>query len=154
MATTTDPNTQPDEIFESAPPAPDDDLWLEYGRKQLTESPAAIRSAASALLTGLGAMQGIYLGVLGFAKFIPEDIALVKKFFFVAPLLLWMIAVYHCLQVLRTDLAQMNLLSPSQIRASHEAWVREKQRLLDHAFWWMFGGMVAAIALVIFRLRI
>jgi len=148
------PTNQPDEIFESAPPAPDDDLWLEYGRKQLTESPAAVRSAASALLTGLGAMQGIYLGVLGFSKFIPEDIALVKKAVFVAPLLLWMIAVYHCLQALKTDLSPINLHSPSQIRDGHETWVREKQGRLDHAFWWMFGGMVAAIALVVFRLKI
>ncbi len=141
-------------IYESPPSEPDYDLWLEHGRKMVNEAPATIRSAAGSLMTGLGALQGIYLGILGFAKFIPEDIAVIKKFVFITPMIPWMIALYHCLQVMMTSLSQVNLNSPGEIRRQYEEWVTEKQRGLELAFWWMLAGLIAAILLVIFRLKI
>ena len=87
----------PDEIIDlgDSPPTPHDaDLWLEYGRKMVTDGPVSLRSAASSLMTGLGALQGIYLGILGFAKFIPEDTKIVMKIVYVSPLLFWMVALY------------------------------------------------------------
>src|SRR5262245_4294446 len=117
-------------VYKSALSAPDDDLWLEYGRKMITESATAIRSAATALMTGLGALQGIYIGILGFAKFIPEDLALWKKCLFVIPLFLWMLGLYQCIQTLMTNLAQIYQHSPDDIRRDYERWVNKKQKLL------------------------
>jgi hypothetical protein len=144
----------PRKVYKSALSAPDDDLWLEYGRKMITESATAIRNAATALMTGLGTLQAIYIGVLGFAKFIPEDIVLWKKFLFVIPLFLWMFALYQCMQVLMTDLAKIYHHSPDNIRRDYEKWVNEKQRLLRLGFWCMFWGLVAAMALIILRLKL
>src|SRR5262249_23897429 len=62
---------------EEIPDSPRDDpehlFWLEQGRKALTDSVSlsSVRAAATSLMTGLGAMQAIYIGVLGFADFIP-----------------------------------------------------------------------------------
>ncbi|MEP7342695.1 MAG: hypothetical protein ABI977_33510 [Acidobacteriota bacterium] len=39
------------------------------------------------MMTGLGALQGIYLGMLGFAKFVPETAELWMKALFLMPLL-------------------------------------------------------------------
>lgn len=88
----------PDEIIdlgESAPTPPDADFWLEYGRKMVTDGPAAIRSAATSLMTGLGAL-----------------------------------------------------------RQHYETWLPLKQGQLQTAYWWMFGGLMAAIVLVVLRLKL
>src|SRR5262249_57726605 len=65
---------------EEIPDSPRDDpehlFWLEQGRKALTDSVSlsSVRSAATSLMTGLGAMQASYIGVLGFGEFLPEQI--------------------------------------------------------------------------------
>jgi hypothetical protein len=120
----------------------------------VTESATTLRSAATALMTGLGALQGIYLGILGFAKFIPEDANIVMKGVFTAPLLVWMVALYHCLQVMLTETATVNLNAPDELRRHYETWLPTKQAQLQTAFWWLFGGMVAAIGLVVLRLKL
>lgn len=114
----------------------------------------AIRSAATSLMTGLGALQGIYLGILGFAKFIPEDASIVMKGVFTAPLLVWMLALYHCLQVMLTESANVNLNSPTELRQHYETWLPLKQGQLQAAYWWMFGGLMAAIVLVLLRQKL
>ena len=43
-----------DIIFDSAPSNPDDDFWLEHGKKMVGDAITAVREAAKALLTGLG----------------------------------------------------------------------------------------------------
>jgi|SRR5215813_1711855 len=141
-------------VYKSAPSAPDDDLWLEYGRKLITESAAAIRGAASSMITALAALQGIYLGILGFAKFIPEEIALWKKFLFVMPPLCWIIAMYFLIQVMKTEISKMYLDSPTDIRNQYEQWVKKKQHLLQTAFWWLFSGLAVATLLVVLRLKL
>ncbi len=68
-----------DMIFDSAPSNPDDDFWLEQGKKMVQDSITAVREAAKALITGLGLMQSVYLGILGFAGFIPKSLPLTQK---------------------------------------------------------------------------
>ncbi|GEM_PF-1063543 len=146
----------PDEIIDlgdSPPTPPDADLWLEYGRKLVNDAPASLRGAATSLMTGLGALQGIYLGILGFAKFIPETIDVRLKLLLVAPLLAWMLALYHCLKALMTDVSDVNLNSPSELREDYARMIAEKQRLLTVAFWLLLGGLIVAIALVVFRVK-
>jgi hypothetical protein len=146
----------PDEIIDlgdSPPTPPDADLWLEYGRKLVNDAPASLRGAATSLMTGLGALQGIYLGILGFAKFIPETIEVWLKLLLVAPLLAWMLALYHCLKALMTDVSEVNLNSPSELREDYARMIAEKQRLLTVAFWLLLGGLIVAIALVVFRVK-
>jgi len=146
----------PDKIIDlgdSPPTPPDADLWLEYGRKLVNDAPASLRGAATSLMTGLGALQGIYLGILGFAKFIPETMDVTLKLILVIPLLTWMLALYHCLKVLMTDVSEVNLNSPSDLREDYARMIAEKQHLLTVAFWLMLGGLTAAIALVVFRVK-
>ena len=142
-----------EKIYESPGSLPDDDLWLEQGRAMVKESLTSVRSAASSLMTGLGALQGIYLGILGFAKFVPEDAKLPVKFAFITPLPVWMIALYHCLKVMMTEAMEVNLNSPDEIKRHLTRLAAEKQVSLQHAFWWLFGGVVAAGALVVLRLK-
>jgi len=141
-------------IYQSPPSEPDDNFWLEQGRKMLTESLTNVRSAAGAMMTGLSALQGIYLGILGFAKFIPEETTLVKKWFFVAPLLCWMIALYQCLRVMMTELLEVNLNSPTDIREQNAQLLRGKQGDLSKAFWWLFAGLMAAFVMLVLRLKL
>lgn len=146
----------PDELIDlgdSPPTPPDADLWLEYGRKLVQDAPAALRGAATSLMTGLGALQGIYLGILGFAKFIPETIDVRLKLLLIAPLLLWMLALYHCLKVLMTDVSEVHLNSPSDLRDDYARMIAEKQHLLTVAFWLLLSGLVVAIVLIVFRVK-
>lgn len=140
-------------VYQSPDSMPDDDLWLEQGRAMVKESLTSVRSASTSLMTGLGVLQGIYLGILGFAKLVPEESPLLLKFFFVIPLLAWMIAIYHCLDVMRTELMNVNLNSPDDIKNHLTQLVTAKQGALQAAFFWLFGGMVAAGTLVVLRLK-
>ena len=143
-----------DHIFESAPSAPDDDFWLEQGKKMVEDSLTAVRAAAKRLLTGLEIIMGIYLGILGFADFIPKELPLPQKALFVTPLLLWLISLYCALQVMMTRQLNILLHSPDDIREKSEQILREKQTNLNWAFATLAVGMLAAFALLIFRLKI
>lgn len=141
------------DLGDSPPTPPDADLWLEYGRKLVNDAPASLRGAATSLMTGLGAMQGIYLGILGFAKF-ADNVDVTMKFVLALPLLAWMLALYHCLKALMTNVSDVNLNSPSELREDYARMIAEKQHLLTVAFWLLLGGLIAAIVLVIFRVKL
>jgi hypothetical protein len=146
------PNSD-EEIFDSPRDDPGHLFWLEQGRKMLTDSVSltTVRSSATSLMTGLGAMQAIYIGVLGFADIIPKEMKLQTKWFFAAPPILWMMALYLCLKVLKTEGMEVRLKSPNEIRDRLQGLVRDKQHDLDIAFWLMLAGLVAAVLLLIWR---
>lgn len=139
-------------IYDSAPAEPDDDFWLEQGQKMISGSITAVREAAKALMTGLGLLKGIYLGVLGFADYIPKTMPLLHRSLFLLPLLLWVTALYLCLQVMMTTRLDINLHSPDDIRKKSESVLNEKQGRLRWAFWTLVIGLVAALMLLVFRL--
>lgn len=142
-----------EEIFQSPPSQPEDDFWLEQGRKMVEDSLPALRNAASAFITALGVLEAVYLGVLGFADFIPPDIPLHWKGVFILPLLLWLIAFYLCLEVLMTRKMEIFLHSPEHVRGQSERLLAEKQRRLQWSFWLLFAGIVLAFLLLIARLQ-
>ncbi len=142
-----------EKIYLSPPSESDDDFWLEQGQRMLIESLASVRAAANALMTAIGILQGIYLGILGFAKFIPEDLPLVQKALFIIPLLLWLQALHLCIEVVMTELLGVYLHSPSDIREKSTRLLLQKQRSLQHAFWWLAVGLLAAFGLLLFRLK-
>jgi hypothetical protein len=142
-----------DKIYASAPSELDDDFWLEEGRRMLSDSLASVREAANALMMALGVLEGIYLGILGFAEFIPDGLALAQKVIFMTPLLLWLFALYFCIVVVMTQRLEVNLNSPSDIREKSTSLMLEKQRYLVWAFWLLALGLLAAFALLIFRLK-
>src|ERR1051325_10179635 len=144
---------QADLIYQSAPSEPDDDFWLEQANKLIVESLPAIRAASSSLMTGLGALQGIYLGMLGFAKFIPDTAELWLKVLFLAPTLCWMAGLYQCLKVAKTEELHLFRHSPVNIRQKIEELAKEKQRELDMAYWWMLGGLLTAFLLLVLRMK-
>ena len=139
-------------IYQSAPSEPDDDFWLEQANKMLVESVAAVRTAASVLMTGLGALQGIYFGMLGFAKFIPDSAELWMKSLFIVPLLCWMTGLYQCLKVAKTEELSIFRHSPASIRERIGELAEKKQQKLNLAYWWMLGGLTAAFLLLTFRI--
>lgn len=147
------PSKPPEVIYQSVPSEPDDDFWLEQANKLIVESLPAVRSAATSLMTGLGALQGIYLGMLGFAKFIPDNAELWMKALFLAPLLCWMMGLYQCLKVAKSEELRIYRYSPEDIRMKLGQLAKEKQRELDLAFYWMLGGLGAAFVLVVVRMK-
>jgi hypothetical protein len=119
----------------------------------MAESLANVRNAANSLMTALGVLQGIYLGILGFAKFIPEDLPLPKKTLFLLPLVLWLAALYWCIMVAMTERESLYLNSPDDIREKTIRFIGRKQRYLEIAFWLLALGLSFAFVLLIFRLE-
>ncbi|HEV7890076.1 MAG TPA: hypothetical protein VGP08_05530 [Pyrinomonadaceae bacterium] len=145
---------QPTEkIYDSPPSEPDDELWLTHGAKMLEDSVPSVRNAASALITELGLLQTAYLGILGFAKFIPEEMDIYKKALFVVPLVPWVFATYFCLRVMKTELLNINLRSPTDIRKKAAKLLEDKQRDLEIAFALLIAGIIMTFVMVVFRLR-
>ena len=143
-----------EKIYDSPASNPDDDLWLAHGAKMLEDSVPSIRTAASELIKAVGLLMTAYLAILGFAKFIPEDMAVYNKALFVAPILPWVLALYYGLRVLKTELLNINLHSPTDIRDKAASLLEAKQHYLDLAFVLLIAGIVIAFALVVFRLHI
>ena len=144
---------QVERVYQSPPSEPDDDFWLEQANKLMVESLPSIREAAKSLMTGLGALQGIYLGMLGFAKFIPEAAQGWEKAMFFPPLLCWMFGLYQCLKVAKTEELRFFRNSSDSIRGALSELAKAKQRELDLAFYWMLGGLMAAFLLVAWRIK-
>ena len=143
-----------EEIFESPPSQPDDQFWLEEGRKMFSESLPSIRKAAASMIAALGVLQGIYLGILGFAEFIPKNYSVFQKLPFVFPLVFWMASLYLCLEVMMTRKIYIFWNSPDDIRNKSAQLLQSKQRQLTGAFWMLVVGMLAALALLFLRLQI
>jgi hypothetical protein len=141
-------------IYESGESEPDDDLWLEYGKKMVIESLTSVRNAANSMLSALGVLQGIYLGILGFSEFISKELPLLTKALFIIPAVPWMFALFLCLKVTMTELAQINIFSPGDIREEATRSLEEKQRQLQTAFALMIAGLLVAFALILFRLKL
>lgn len=143
-----------DEIFDSPPSDPEDAIWLEQGKLMLTESLESIRSAANGLLTALGLLEAIYLGIIGFAKFIPETCPLTTQMLFFTPLLFWLLSIYFCVRVLLTKRFEIRLFAPREIKALSNQILRERQRYLVLAFWTLAVGLLAAFVLMLLRLKL
>jgi hypothetical protein len=149
-------NALPDsgeKIYTSSDSEPDDDFWLEQGRRMLTGTLSTIRTAANSLMTALGVLQGIYLGIIGFSKFIPETLPLLQKVLFIAPLIIWLLALYFCVEVAMTERLAVFLHSPSDIREESTSLILEKQRYLEWSFWLLALGLLTAFALLIYQLE-
>ncbi len=159
MSESKEPSPKSPELFtgEDIPDSPRADpehlFWLEQGRKMLTDSVSltAVREAAKSMMTGLGAMQTIYIGVLGFADFIPKTMDVPLKWFFALPPIPWLIALYLCLKVLKTEGMEVRLKSPNEIRDRLQQLVRDKQHDLDVAFRLLLAGLVTAVVLLVWR---
>lgn len=141
-------------IYDSPPSETDDNLWLAHGAKILEDSVPGVRNAASELLKALGMLQTVYLGILGFAKFVPENIEVYNKALFVIPIIPWIFATYYSLRVMKTEIVKINLRSPSDIREKATGLIEEKQRYLEIAFALLVAGILFAFLMVIFRLRV
>ncbi len=141
-----------DLIYDSPASEPDDAFWLEQGRKMVAESLASVREAAKAFITGLQVIVAIYLGILGFAQFVPETITTLQRIFFVGPLVFWLIALYFCISVMMTSRIDVFLDSPSDIREQSSAVLEEKQGQLLKAFGFLAAGLLLVVVLLLLRL--
>ncbi len=141
-----------DLIYDSPASEPDDAFWLEQGRKMVAESLASVREAAKAFITGLQVIVAIYLGILGFAQFVPESFSIFQKVLFVLPLVCWLIALYFCISVMMTSRIGVFLDSPSDIREQSSVMLEEKQGQLHKAFGFLAVGLLLVVVLLILRL--
>lgn len=148
------PETPEEKIYDGAPSESEDDVWLAHGGKMLDDSVPGVRSAASELIKALGLLQSVYLGILGFAKFIPENLDVWKKAFFIIPIIPWVVATYFCLRVMKTEILDINLRSPSDIRDKATKLLQEKQSYLELAFVFFVVGIILTFLTIIFRLQI
>jgi hypothetical protein len=133
--------------LQAAPPA------VPLPLKMLEDSVPSVRTAAGELIKALGMLQTVYLGILGFAKFIPETMEVYNKALFIVPIVPWVIAAYYCLRVMKTEIVKINLRSPSDIREKAGELLEEKQRYLEIAFVLLLAGIVFAFVMVVFRVR-
>lgn len=140
-----------EKIYDSPPTDPEDTFWLEQGRDMARNSFEAVRRAATSLLTGLNLMAGVYLGILGFADYLPKSASLGAKSLFLLPLALWLVAVYHALQVLLTRPLRINLNSPDDIRENMQELLLEKQSQAQWAFYLLSAGLFGALLLFFLR---
>jgi len=143
-----------EEIFESPASDPEEAIWLEQGKLMLTESLESVRSAANGLLTALGLLEAIYLGLIGFAEFIPERYPVALTMLFFTPLLLWLISIYFCVLVLLTKRFEIRLHAPREIKTLSNQILQARQRHLMLAFWTLAAGLLSAFVLMIFRLKL
>jgi len=139
----------PEKIYRSAPPEPDDDFWLQEGKRMVTESLASVRHAANSLTASLGILQSFYLGIFSFGK--PARGCWWEKAFFAAPMILWLLALYFCLAIVMTKKFPVFTHSPSDIRDKTLQLVAQKQTQLQWAFALLAAGLLIAFALF-FRL--
>ncbi len=136
-----------EKIYDSGPGKPDDEFWLEQGRKMVEASLPAVREAAKALMTGLGVLQGIYVAVLGFGETAKEASWEVAGFM-ALPLVAWMVALLFCLRVIMTDRHEIHLHAPESIRDHHEAILRAKQKDLWYAYIGLALGLLLVLAVI------
>ena len=80
-----------------------------------------------------------------------KEMNLPTKWFFAAPPILWMMALYLCLKVLKTEGMEVRLRAPNEIRDRLQELVGDKQHDLDIAFWLLLAGLVAEALLLIWR---
>ena len=140
---------QEEKIYESGPAQPDDDFWLERGRKMVEGSLPAVREAAKAMMTGLGVLQGIYIGILGFGE-TAKRLTWETGLFAALPLVAWMVALLFCLRVMMTNPHKIHLHAPESIRDNHEAVLKAKQIDLWCAYAGLAIGLLLALAVIAF----
>jgi hypothetical protein len=141
-----------EKIYESGASQPDDDFWMEQGKKMVERSLDAVQEGAKSLLTGLGLIISVYLGILGFADFIPKSSSILIKALFVLPLLIWLFAVRSCLRVIMTKELFINPFSPDEIQRRYENSLKEKEEDLVSGFRFLSAGLILTIFLFILRL--
>ncbi len=144
------PDREAEPILESGPSDPLDDFWLEQGRKMVEGSLPAQREAAKSLMTAIGLLNTVYLGILGFAELVPKTTSTPVKILYVLPIAPWLYALYLCLMVMLTEKADINLHVPTDIRDKSQAYLEDKQRYLKLAFAALSIGLIAAVALIAF----
>ena len=143
---------QPEEILDSGPSDPMDDFWLEQGKGLIGGSASAIQEAASSLVKGLGLTQGIYIGILGFADFVPKNAEIAVKSLFIFPLLFWLAGLFFSLGALMTERFDINPRSPEQIKRTVTEIAARKQKNVKTAYWLSGVGAVLAVLLILFHM--
>jgi hypothetical protein len=142
-----------EKIFDSPASDPEDEFWLAHGKQIIIESLPAVRSVANSVITALGFIQAIYLGMLGFGEFIPKEIPWKLKALFFIPLLFWLISLYCCINVVMTGKMKIVLYSPEDIKDKSLKFTLKKQYVLRLGFIFMAAGLLAAFMLFVMRLR-
>ena len=142
----------PDVIYDSPASEPDDDFWLEQGKKMAAESLASVREAAKAFMIGVEVILAIYLGILGFAHVVPANGTLFVQILFALPLVCWLATLYFCIGVMMTSRIDVYLHAPADVREKSEAILQEKQSLLTKAYGFLAAGLLIAVALLIYRM--
>jgi hypothetical protein len=91
-------------------------FWLEEGREMVKGSLPAVLEAAKSLITGLGLLQGLYIGIIGFQDFIPKTAPAAVKLLFTLPLAFRLAGLFFGPRVMMTEPRGLLLRSPDSIR--------------------------------------
>ena len=140
-----------DKVYDSPPSLPDDTFWLDQGREMVKSSIPALTEASKTMLAGLNILQGIYAGIIGFTKYIPEDLDIALKSLFFIPFIFWVIALFFYLNVSFTKKYTFYLLSPEDTKEKYISMCKDKQRSLTIGYWLQGAGIIAFFTLFIIR---
>ena len=141
-------------IYESPQSAPMDEFWLEQGKKLVGDSAGAITEGTKSMLTVVGLLKGIYIGIIGFADYIPKDFPLIYKSLYLLPLLFWLVALHYYVSVLSTREVRFNMYNPEEIKKNYFEILSRKQRSFTVGVWLQSIGIVVLMALMIVRFRL
>ena len=137
------------EVFESAPEKPLDDFWLEQGKKLIEGSIPALQDAAKNLITLLGLLNTLYMGILAFTDYTTVSGGFFLKSAYGLPLICWLASLYFVLKVVMTRHRDINPLSPEDIERAYIDIVKTKQFNLRASFWFITAGLIFAAILLI-----
>jgi len=141
-------------VYDSPPSDPMDLFWLEQGKKLVEDSIGAITDGTKSMITVVGLLKGIYIGIIGFADFIPKTFPLMYKFLYLLPLLFWLVALHSYGYVLSTRKVQFNIHNPGEIKDIYFQILAQKQQSFNIGLWLQSIGIVVLLFLMIIRFRL
>ena len=138
-------------IYDSPSSDPMDAFWLEQGKKLIEDSVGAITDGTKSMLTVVGLLKGIYIGIIGFADYIPKALPLIYKSLYLLPLLFWLVALHFYVNVLSTRKVNFNIYNPGEIKNEYFEILSRKQRNFKVGLWLQSIGIVVLISLMVVR---
>jgi len=143
------------EDFEEVPLAGiDDNYWIDYVKKSITESRNSRDKAAERLDTFLKWLWGIYTSVFALASIFDYlSNSITQLIFIILPIILIIVARYFCTRVSMPDVNKVHANNVEEIIEEHNAILESKQKRLRWALIFTIISIVSlSVALVVYSL--
>ena len=137
-------------IEEGTPLTTEDEFWMARMREMAGNSIKSVEEAAKQLIAMITVMEGIYGAVLAFSgiKEIPQG-KVWAVFFYVSPILLWLVSLFFALRVFKTQKYQYYSNSPDSAAATFNKIAEFKYKNLNLSYAFVcISFVIAAIGIM------